>query len=273
MVTRTFGAGTNIGKVRRINEDSFFADEDLGLWLIADGMGGHADGDVASATATQVIEEAVRRGDSLGAAIQQAHTSIQKSIDVGDGKSGMGTTVVAIAGVSETRSGVRAEKAETGGGVRAERTGSDPTRFYHYQLAWVGDSRAYLWHDAEANQNDMQLSRISKDHSLVQVLVDIGEITQQQAFSHPKKNIITQYVGQVDKEQLQIDNTEVALEPGQKILLCSDGLSDEVGDDEMEEIVRQSVNNGLDNQAIVDALIAAALRHGGSDNVTVIIVS
>ena len=202
MVTRTFGAATDIGKVRRINEDNFFADPELGLWLIADGMGGHADGDVASAIATRVIEEAVRRGDSLEAAIQQAHLAILKSIEEGAGKSGMGTTVVAMLLVGD-----------------------------HYQLAWVGDSRAYLWHESQGDQGGVQLSQISKDQSLVQVLVDIGQITQQQASSHPKKNIITQYVGQPDKERLQVDSTEVALEPGQKILLCSDGLSDEVGDD------------------------------------------
>ena len=182
-------------------------------------------------------------------AIQQAHFAILKSIEDGSGKSGMGTTVVAMSLVGDGE------------------TGSDPAQ--HFRLAWVGDSRAYLWHDS---QGSMQLSQISKDQSLVQVLVDIGEITQQQAISHPKKNIITQYVGQPDKELLQVDSTEIALEPGQKILLCSDGLSDEVGDDEIAEILRHGCDNGLNDQAIVETLIAAALRHGGSDNVTVIVV-
>lgn len=244
MVTLAFGAGTDIGKLRRKNEDRYLTDASLGLFLIADGMGGHAGGDIASAIAAQKIESSVRQGESIDNSIQQAHLAVRDSIEDGSGMSGMGTTIVALL-IEEL----------------------------HYQLAWVGDSRAYLWRGSQNNLENTRLSQITKDQSLVQVLVDIGEITQQEARSHPKKNIITQYIGQPDIDQLKIDSVEAMLEPGQKILLCSDGLSDEVSDDKLTEILQLGCDNQMSDQSIVSALIAAALRHGGRDNVTAIVVS
>ena len=232
MTTFSFGAATHTGNVRMHNEDSYYADADLGLWLVADGMGGHAGGEVASGMAKEIIETGINRGEDIEDAMQQSHLAILQSIDDGDGKQGMGTTVIA------------AQFNED-----------------NYKLAWVGDSRAYLWNG--------ELNQISKDHSLVQIMVDMGTITREEARFHPKKNIITQYVGQPELSRLKIDCVQATLSSEQKIILCSDGLTDEVGDDEMAEILRHDCSD----QEIADTLIEAALRNGGHDNVTVIVVS
>lgn len=232
MAIITFGAGTHTGNVRSHNEDSFFASKDLGLWLVADGMGGHAGGEIASSLAKDTIVTSVSRGEDIEDAIQQAHLAILQSIDGGNGKMGMGTTAIAM-----------------------RLDGDD------FKLAWVGDSRAYRWNGV--------LSQISKDQSLVQVMVDMGTITREEARFHPRKNIITQYVGQPDHSRLQVDSLRSTLDGDQKIILCSDGLSDEVGDDEIADVLSQ----GLGDQAIAERLIELALLNGGRDNITVIVVS
>lgn len=236
MATFSFGAGTHTGNVRMHNEDSYYADTDLGLWFVADGMGGHACGEVASGLAKEVIEASINRGEDIEDAIQQSHLAVLQAIDDGSGKRGMGTTVVAAQFDGE-----------------------------NYKLACVGDSRAYLWNG--------ELNQISKDQSLVQIMVDMGKITREEARFHPRKNIITQYVGQMELDRLKIDCVQATLKPEQKMLLCSDGLSDEVGDDEITDILRQACSNQSSDQEIADTLIEAALRNGGHDNVTVIVVS
>ena len=236
MATFSFGAGTHIGNVRMHNEDSYYADTDLGLWFIADGMGGHAGGEVASGLTKEVIETSINRGEDIEDAIQQSHLAVLQANDAGSGKRGMGTTVVAAQFDEE-----------------------------NYKLAWVGDSRAYLWTG--------ELNQISKDQSLVQIMIDVGQITREEARFHPRRNIITQHIGQVELDRLKIGCVQATLEPGQIMLLCSDGLSDEVGDDEMTEILRKACSKQLSDQEIADTLIEAALRNGGHDNVTVIVVS
>ena len=236
MTTFTFGAGTHTGHVRQHNEDSYCADVDLGLWVVADGMGGHAGGEIASGIAKDIIETSVGKGEDIEDAVQQSHLAILQSVEKGIGKQEMGTTVVA-----------------------AKFNESD------YKLAWVGDSRGYLWNG--------ELRQISKDQSLVQIMVDMKTITREEARFHPKKNIITQYVGQPERGRLKVDCVEGKLEPEQKMILCSDGLSDEVGDDEMKDILRHGCDNQSSDQEITDTLIEAALRNGGRDNVTVIVVS
>ena len=236
MATLTFGAGTHTGNVRAGNEDSYHVDADLGLCLVADGMGGHAGGEVASGITKAMIESSVGQGEDVEDAIQQSHLAILQSIDDGSGKSGMGTTVVAAKFNDE-----------------------------NFKLVWVGDSRAYLWNG--------ELSQISKDQSLVQIMVDMGTVTREEARFHPKKNIITQYVGQPELDRLKVGCVEAELNLNQKIILCSDGLSDEVGDEEMTHILQYACSMQMSNQEITDALIDAALRNGGHDNVTVIVVS
>jgi protein phosphatase len=129
-----------------------------------------------------------------------------------------------------------------------------------YTLAWVGDSRAYLW--------DETLSQISKDHSMVQMLIDSGQITRAEARTHPRKNIIYQNLGAAEVEGHQVSVERGVLYKGQKIILCSDGLSDEVDDAQISEIM--SLAGNVEDAA--DNLVTAAIDNGGKDNVTVIVI-
>ncbi|MCK5396477.1 MAG: serine/threonine-protein phosphatase, partial [Gammaproteobacteria bacterium] len=128
MQAANYAARTDVGKIREHNEDSYCVNQNLGLYVVADGMGGHASGEVASEIAITAIEQQIKQGNSLVEAIEVAHLAIIKGVETGAGKPGMGTTVVAVQLMDDA-----------------------------YTLAWVGDSRAYLWSDG--------LSQISKDHS------------------------------------------------------------------------------------------------------------
>ncbi|NOX42549.1 MAG: serine/threonine-protein phosphatase [Gammaproteobacteria bacterium] len=231
MTELLFGSGSDIGHRSNNNEDSFCAAPELGLWLIADGMGGHEAGEVASAIVSETIVEAVRSGVNLIDAIQQAHSAVIAASQHGQGALGMGSTVVALQIKSD-----------------------------EFEVAWVGDSRAYLWNG--------ELRQISRDHSYVQKLLDSGAITEEEALHHPNRNIITQSLG-ADLDEVIVDNVTGQLCQGQKVLLCSDGLNDEVQDSEIAAILQE----GGDEQTIVNNLINSALTHGGKDNVSVILVS
>ncbi len=231
-----YAAQTDVGKVRDHNEDCYRVNTDLGLCIIADGMGGHASGEVASRIAVDAIEMQVDKGESLVSAIEQAHLEIIKGVATGAGKSGMGTTVVAIQ-LSEN----------------------------NYTLAWVGDSRAYLW--------DKNLTQLSKDHSLVQMLIDSGEISKEEARFHPRKNIIYQNLGSEETEDFQVSQKQGVLYKNQKLVLCSDGLSDELDDEVIGEIIKQGVQQNISEESIVEQLIDAALTSGGRDNVSIVIIS
>lgn len=232
MVELSYGAGTDVGNVRDHNEDCYLAEPLLGLWLVADGMGGHACGEVASDIVVRTIREAVGNGDDLTDAIQRAHEAILESVKKGIGKPGMGSTVVAI-----------------------------HVRGNNYKLAWVGDSRAYLWNGA--------LKQISKDHSLVQMLVDTGNITEKEAMSHPQKNIIYQNLGAQDTGVVNTGVLEGKFYKNQKIILCSDGLSDEIPRSEISEVL----GAGGTDQQITDNLISKVLEAVAEDNVTVMVVA
>ncbi|MES0327401.1 MAG: protein phosphatase 2C domain-containing protein [Gammaproteobacteria bacterium] len=232
MVELSYGASTDVGNVRDHNEDCYLADPLLGLWLVADGMGGHACGEVASDIVVRTIGEAVGNGNELTDAIQKAHIAILESGKKGIGKPGMGSTVIAI-----------------------------HVRGHDYKIAWVGDSRAYLWNG--------KLKQISKDHSLVQMLVDTGNITEKEAMSHPQKNIIYQNLGAMDVDEVDIGVIEGRFCKNQKILLCSDGLSDELPRDEIAEVLA-----GCDNdQQITEKLIDKVLDIKANDNITVVVVA
>ena len=227
-----YAARTDVGKVREHNEDCFCVNPELGLYVVADGMGGHASGEVASEIAVTTIEQQIKNGYDMVEAIEDAHVAILQGVKSGRGKHGMGTTVVAV-----------------------QMNGDD------YTLAWVGDSRAYLWDDG--------LIQITKDHSMVQMLIDTGQITRQEARSHPRKNIIYQNLGAPEVKLPEVSLKRGTLYKDQKIILCSDGLSDDVEDQQIEKIVGST---GSDAEA-VEELVTAALDNGGNDNVSVIIVS
>ena len=227
-----YAARTDVGRKREHNEDCYAVNQALGLYVIADGMGGHASGEVASEIAVTTIEQQIINGLTLADAVEQAHIAILKGVENGVGKRGMGTTVVAV-----------------------QLHGNE------YTLAWVGDSRAYLWDDG--------ISQLSKDHSMVQMLIDSGQITEAEARVHPRKNIIYQNLGSADMDMFHVSVERGELYQNQKIILCSDGLSDEVDNDEIGEIM----NAGQSEDEAVNKLIDAALENGGKDNVSVIIIS
>lgn len=227
-----YAVRTDVGKTREHNEDSYCVNTELGLFVVADGMGGHASGEVASDIAVNMIEQQIKQGNSLVEAIENAHLAILKGVRSGLGKRGMGTTVVAV-----------------------------QLRGDAYTLAWVGDSRAYLW--------DEGLSQISKDHSMVQMLIDTGQITKAEARTHPRKNIIYQNLGSAEVEAPQVSVKQGVLYKGQAIVLCSDGLSDEVEDERISEIVGQADSE----EQAAENLVNAAIDNGGNDNVSVIIIA
>ena len=232
MTTITFATATHVGNVREHNEDSYVADVNHNLWLIADGMGGHAGGEIASALAADIVSTGVANGVALDEAIQCAHRAILDAVKNGKGKYGMGTTIVAVRMLENS-----------------------------YEIAWVGDSRAYLWNNG--------LTQLSKDHSYVQMLVDLGKILPDEARWHPQKNIITQSLGSEFLDTLMVDVQQGELRPGQKILLCSDGLSDELNDRVIGDIIKLAESD----QAAVDGLLSAVLENTARDNITVILVS
>lgn len=228
-----FGGATDTGNRRDHNEDTWQADPETGLWLVADGMGGHEAGEVAADIVSEVVGNGVMQGRSLTEAIHASHQAVLDAGREGRGVWGMGSTIVAL-----------------------QVSGFD------YEIAWVGDSRIYLW-DGE------NLGQISHDHSVVQDLLDQGYITREEALVHPEKNLITQALGSIDLQDVVVDTLTGQFLKGQQILLCSDGLNDEVRDEQIADILGQ----GQSEQDTVDALIKAALANGGSDNVTAILVS
>lgn len=235
LAAATLGCLSDVGRVRRHNEDSYAAREDLGLWVVADGMGGAAAGEVASAIAVDVVAREVENGSALNEAIAAANRSILDAAASGRGKPGMGSTVVA-----------------------AQLSGSD------YKIAWVGDARAYVWGET--------FERLSRDHSRVQELLDAGMISDDEAMHHPYRSVITRVLGGPDGNAAESDQITGTLKPGQGLLLCSDGLTSEVSDDIIAKVLdNNSVANGR-GQAIVQELVSLALDHGGNDNVTVVLI-
>ncbi len=228
-----FGHGDHIGNVREFNEDNYACEPGMGLWVVADGMGGHECGDVASRIAVDFIVEQVRQGHELQDAIEQAHKIIHLAAEQNLGMPGMGSTVVALR-LKEDR----------------------------FEVGWVGDSRAYL-------VGKGSLYQISRDHSFVQQMIDAGELSHLEARSHPYRNVITQALGASDLQEVNAGYVEGVFFRDHQILLCSDGLTSEVGEIEL----REALIGDLSEQQKVDVLIQSALDNGGADNVTVVVVS
>jgi serine/threonine protein phosphatase PrpC len=228
-----FCADTHAGS-RELNEDSYLSLPDYGVWAIADGMGGHGSGDMASQIAVLEIERLIKQGNSLTQAITSAHQAIQKAALSGDGQGDMGTTVVAV-------------KLDG----------------LNYEIAWVGDSRAYLWNGA--------LHQLTTDHSYVQLLLNKGMITPAEALTYPGRNIVVQAlgVGGMNKAAINIEQVFGKLNQGDSLLLCSDGLSGEISD----EVIAASMLEKSNNQSKVNCLIGSALTAGSKDNITVILVT
>jgi PPM family protein phosphatase len=197
-----FGHGSHTGLRRDHNEDTYCADGQLGLWLVADGMGGHDHGEVASALARDHVSQQFSEGKSLSESIVMADREIMRLSDDRKSERPMGTTVVALA-------------------VRAN----------EFEVAWVGDSRAYIY--------DGQLKQLSRDHSYVQELVDTGVLTADQAKTSPHRNVVTQALGVTLPEQLRVETVRGQLQRGSIFLLCSDGLTEEVEDGQIAAILQR----------------------------------
>lgn len=225
-----FAADSHPGHRRSQNEDCFLADDAIGLFLVADGVGGHADGDVAAAIVRDTLRDEIGKGAGLDAAIQRAHTGVLSEIARRE-DSNMGSTVVAAV--------VSAGK---------------------YDIAWVGDSRAYSF--------DGTLTRLSRDHNPVSEMLAQGALTPEQAAVHPRRNVLSQSVGVSATNEVAPGRIRGQLHQGQQLILCSDGLTDELSDAVIEQIMSRETSP----QMQVNALVEAALGRGGRDNITVVVV-
>ena len=227
----SWGARSDVGLVRGHNEDAFLVKAPL--FVVCDGMGGHAAGEVASHIAVETIgERAPDHADELllGAAVEAANDAVLEGSLTGKGKPGMGCTATCVIIENNVMS-----------------------------VAHVGDSRVYLLHNGT-------LVRITHDHSYVEELVDAGEITADEARTHPSRSIITRALG--SDPDMYADHFTLDVTTGDRIILCSDGLSSMVPDKQIEELAVSTVTP----QAAADTLVSAALTAGGHDNVTVIVV-
>ncbi|HUJ28444.1 MAG TPA: Stp1/IreP family PP2C-type Ser/Thr phosphatase [Myxococcales bacterium] len=248
MILHSF-ARTDVGRKRKHNEDSFSNDDQFGLYVVADGMGGHAAGEVASAQAVKSIREALEAGkpvleafaksptvESREAAAQLMEKAILKAcadiyaIATSDlGKRGMGTTAVALM--------VAGKKAVVG---------------------HVGDSRIYLFRQGRAHQ-------LTEDHTIIQEQLKRGLITREQVASAENKNVITRAVG--IQPQVAVDTLVTDVLPGDLFVLCSDGLHGYLNDDELPQLFAQ------ERDKLSDLLVDLALQRGGRDNVTAVVLS
>ena len=229
-----FSAGTHVGHVRSVNEDSLISLPDQGLWVVSDGMGGHAAGDFASQTVTEAMAvlpnplpptalmHAVRN------ALHGANATIWRESEAQGGAT-IGATVVALI-VTEG----------------------------HFMAFWAGDSRIYRLRDGE-------IEMLSTDHSLVAEFVESGEMTWDEAEQHPNSNVVTRAVG-VD-EVLELDKIRGEIASGDRFLLCSDGLTKYADFRTLRDFLKR-----LPIETVVDRLIQHALDGGGADNVTAIVV-
>ena len=234
------GAATHVGRVRTGNEDAFIA-EPLVVG-VADGMGGHQAGEVASALAVQMLRDRLGQGasnvEAAIAAVVDANTAIFNGARDNTEQRGMGTTLTALIVLADGQSG-------------------DSTR--RFVLLNVGDSRTYLLRGG-------RLRRVTVDHSYVQELLSTGNISEIEARSHPRRNIVTRALG--IESAVRVDTWVLPFVKGDRFVLCSDGLVDEVDDDEIAGVMAAH----RDPQRAAQALVDAANEHGGRDNTTVVVV-
>lgn len=230
--TSPFGSRTDVGCLREHNEDSLVVAPPL--FAVADGMGGHAAGEVASEIAINVLaDQAPSHADAaaLGEAVVAANRAVIRGVREGVGREGMGTTCTAAI-------------------LEGERL----------VIAQVGDSRAYLLHQGK-------LQQITRDHSLMADMIEAGQLTPEEARVHPQRSVITRALG--SDPHLQPDLYEINVETGDRLLLCSDGLSTMLRDKSIEDIM----NKASDPQRCASQLVSAAITAGGYDNVTVIVAN
>ncbi len=228
-------AATHDGTVRNHNEDAFVNRPDLGLWAVADGAGGHQSGEVASACVADALE-AIPSGLSGGqvlAEVRQRLHAAHESLWAEGQQRGPGQIVATTVVVLLARDG-------------------------HFACLWAGDSRAYLLREGV-------LSQVTRDHSLVQELFDAGAITEDEIEGHPHANVITRAVG-ADEGALDLEKCSDLLLPGDRLLMCSDGLCKTLPDADIADLLAG------DAETAAERLVMAALDRGATDNVTAVTV-
>ncbi|PTY38346.1 hypothetical protein BGP77_16695 [Saccharospirillum sp. MSK14-1] len=228
---------TDRGRVREVNEDAFLDLPQQGLWVVADGMGGHDAGDVASRMIVETLRSTPMEGplakrlDRLEDAVEQVNEHLLTRANQNDGRRHIIGSTIAI---------LIAESAHMGA------------------ILWAGDSRIYRWREGS-------LTQLSTDHSQVEAYVRQGIITREQARSHPERNIITRAVGSQDELFLEADVCE--FKPGDRYLLCSDGLNRHLEDDEIGQMLANEAP-----KSVCRSLVDLTLERGAKDNVTVVVV-
>lgn len=257
------GSATDVGLVRANNQDQLLVTDD-DLFAVADGMGGHAAGEVASLTAVEALAKAFqaatdREPGSLLAAAREANRAVWERAGQNPAFYGMGTTLVAMARVHSHLVGAAAAKDATGSATLAGNPGSRSEGVDKLAVVHVGDSRVYRFRDG-------QLQQLTVDHSVVQELIDDGQIDEQEAAIHPRRHVLTRALG-VDPD-VDVDLIEVDPVVGDRFLLCSDGLCREVSDEHLASLLGQTAHPF----ELADRLVTAAKEHGGSDNITVVVV-
>jgi PPM family protein phosphatase len=225
------GARSDVGRGRPDNEDSLLVDREHRLYAVADGMGGHRAGEVASATAIETLRSAYADGRPLDQAVEAANAAVFAKAARDAALQGMGTTLTAVA-VADGHTAL---------------------------LGHVGDSRAYLMRDGAVTQ-------VTDDHSLVEQLVREGRLSPEEAQHHPQRAIITRALG-IDSE-VEVDVYRVDLQPGDRLLICSDGLTNMLSDDAIGLTLRRHA----DPQQAADTLVDMANQAGGDDNITVVVL-
>jgi len=236
---------SDVGRCRKVNQDQFLVDPTVGAFAVADGMGGHAAGEVASELAIRALSTAVRRGPEARACrtVEEAEALLRTAVHEGNQLicesmrarvdwRGMGTTAVALLVAGQTA-----------------------------VIAHVGDSRAYLLREG-------RLRQLTSDHSWVNEQVKLGLLTHDQAQRHPMRNIVTRALG--NQTEVEIDVVSEAIRPGDVFALCSDGLSGMLDDEEIRTILDERRASPLE---ACRALVDGANARGGEDNITVVVIA
>lgn len=270
---------TDLGLRRPANEDSFVARPGLGLYAVCDGMGGHAAGEIASRVAADTIEGFVqqtegapsgftwpfgyqpewgRDGNRLVSALRLANREIAQRVADEPTLRGMATTAVCLLLGAGSPAPETSGDDTTPGGWHPD--AQDPG-VLHALVAHVGDSRAYVWHDGSLDQ-------ITRDHSWVEEQVALGVLSETEARHHPWRNLVTRALAGADEPAVEL--TPVSLEPGDRVLLCSDGLTSPLTNDAIAGILARTPMG--QPAELCQALVDAANAAGGPDNITVIVV-
>jgi protein phosphatase len=232
---------SDVGRCRQTNQDQFLVDTALGVYAIADGMGGHAAGEVASGLAITALDEALSSSSARPRSPEEAGARLRDALHRGNVRicesmvsrtewRGMGTTMVVLCTIDDVA-----------------------------VVGHVGDSRAYLLRDGA-------LTQLTSDHSWVNEQVKLGVLTHEQAQRHPMRNIVTRALG--NQAQVEVDLCEQPTRPGDVFMLCSDGLNGMLTDDEIREVLLAQASP----QSACRALVESANANGGEDNVTVVVL-